>query len=181
MPAARKGRDVFAVAKGHGLCHAPFVLLAMRSGPWPRLVAALLALVFTGAPRIAAGLADLGHAGAHRCRCAAHGPSHDCSCPFCQAAQAGHRETDATSKVPPCHRKAATRPTPQRSLPAGVACVRGGCGDPQGPRAVSTGLEPFTLPHAAVRHGLALGDAPRWSPSAPAPVFRSPDVPPPRA
>jgi len=183
MGAPPKGCPVFTgIETFHDVPISMSVLVAVRTGPSARLIAALLALVCTGAPRIASSMAEGGHAGAHRCTCAARGTNHECSCPFCHGEAGRAGEPDRASKVPPCHRRPAADAASHRAqLPDGVPCVQGGCGDPQGPRAVLTALEPFTLPQLDVHPGLEFEAIASLSCRAPPRVFRAPDVPPPRA
>ena len=162
------------------------MLRRVRVAPGVRAVAVLLVIAFSGAPRIAVGIAGSAH-GEHRCTCPARGSNHACDCPICKAASgAAARDHDASAveddaKVPPCHRKvAASKKAPPR-LPACVSCVQGACGDPQGPRAITTGLEPFTLPPLDDPPTPEAGRAVPLPRSAPVSRALPPDVPPPKA
>lgn len=75
----------------------------VKNGFCPRAIAALVALVLSGAPRLAVAV---GTGTVHVCQCRAHGDGHRCACPVC-AAQARRARREGIAKLPPCHRSAA--------------------------------------------------------------------------
>jgi hypothetical protein len=68
-----------------------------------RAVAALVALVLSGAPRLAVAV---GTGTVHVCQCRAHGDGHRCACPVC-AEQARRARREGIAKLPACHQRIA--------------------------------------------------------------------------
>jgi hypothetical protein len=149
----------------------------LRCAP-ARLAAGLLAVSLTGAPQLAQALAD---GSEHRCTCAAGRGEHRCECPICRA-RATHAKRPAEGKAP-CHGAPAgalTPPAPAERR-ADLPCLTGACGAPDGPRAVVSGLEPFTLLADPATADLPPTAASSAAGGAVRAVPRAPDPPPPRA
>jgi hypothetical protein len=144
-----------------------------------RVAAGVLVISLTGAPGLAAALAGPAE---HRCTCAARGGDHRCECPICRArATHAHR---AEAKRPPCHGPAVAAPARQekeRPAPAGAPCLTGACGAPDGPRAVVTGLEPFTLAQHGAPPALVPTSLVAVTLDGAREVPRAPEPPPPRS
>jgi hypothetical protein len=148
----------------------------LRCAP-ARLAAGLLVVSLTGAPQLAGALQEPSE---HRCTCAAGGGEHRCECPICRA-----RATHAShggAKSAPCHgAPAAAAPREPAPVRDDLPCLTGACGAPDGPRAVVSGLEPFTLPLEVRPAVLPFTASLAAAPGAIRTVPRAPDPPPPRA
>ncbi|HET8540467.1 MAG TPA: hypothetical protein VFL83_11405 [Anaeromyxobacter sp.] len=100
---------------------------------WARAVAALVALVVSGAPRLAVAVRT---GTVHVCQCRAHGP-HRCACPVC-AEQARRARRSAIEQLPRCHQKLAleelAREEEREKADGSIPCLKPTCGfeDPQG-------------------------------------------------
>jgi hypothetical protein len=147
-----------------------------------RLAAGVLVVSLTGAPQLAGALAN---GGEHRCTCAAGRGEHRCECPICRA-RATHARRAPEGAKPPCHGAPSGVPTPKPAAPDGerradLPCLTAACGAPDGPRAVVSGLEPFTLPVDCTPADLSPTASPAEPTGAIRTVPRAPDPPPPRA
>jgi hypothetical protein len=155
----------------------------LRCAP-ARLAAGVLAVSLTGAPQLAGAFAEETE---HRCTCAAGRGEHRCECPICRArATHARREAEEAKAKPPCHGAPSGVPTPKPAAPGGerradLPCLTGACGAPDGPRAVVSGLEPFTLPLDCAPAALSPTASPAEPTGAIRTVPRAPDPPPPRA
>jgi hypothetical protein len=113
-----------------------------------RAIAALLALVISGAPRLAVAF---GTGTVHVCQCRAHGDGHRCACPIC-AEQARRARRGAIGKLPPCHQKLMleelAREEEREKSDGTIPCLEPTCGfdDPKGAAPAS---ETFVLPRVA--------------------------------
>jgi hypothetical protein len=143
-----------------------------------RLAALAVALVLSGAGRVAGEVAERGQ---HRCMCPRG--AHDCACPTCLEAERRRLEDEA-AKAPPCHRAAlARRAADHRRAPGAplpTPCLRSACGGGDGGRIALPSPETFLLPPAAAlpftERAQRLFEPPRRSTDLPA----RPPVPPPR-
>lgn len=75
----------------------------VKSGLLARALAALVALVLSGAPRLAVAV---GTGTVHVCQCRTHGEGHRCACPIC-AEQARRARREGIAKLPACHQRLA--------------------------------------------------------------------------
>lgn len=144
-----------------------------------RALAALVALVISGAPRLAVAVRT---GAGHVCQCRAHGAAHRCACPVC-AEQARRARRGAVEKLPPCHQKLEleelAREEQREKTDGALPCLKPTCGldDPTG--SAPPGHETYVAPRLAFpappdcAEPLALAsEAPRELPAVP-------DVPPP--
>jgi hypothetical protein len=148
-----------------------------------RLAAGLLALSLTGAPQLAGALQEPSE---HRCTCAAGRGEHRCECPICRARATHARRAEEKAAKPPCHGTLETGANeavapPPAGRRADLPCLTGACGAPDGPRAVVSGLHPFTLGAADAPADAAPTDAPAPEDGTTSAVPHAPDPPPPRA
>jgi hypothetical protein len=141
-----------------------------------RVAAGLLVVSLTGAPRLAGALADRSE---HRCTCAAGRGERACECPICRARATHARHAD--EKRPPCHGGAAVPQEKRTPPPAGAPCLTGACGTPDGPRAMVSGLEPFTLVQDGAPPALLPAEAVPLTLDGAREVPRAPEPPRPRA
>jgi len=135
-----------------------------------RVVAAAVAVLLSGAPRLATPTAP---ESVPRCHCAGHAGRHECHCPMChRAARAGRSLGDGASK--------AGTADPEKSPPEGADGLLAGCGEKDPRIAPRPGTDPYILPSAAE----LAAPAPRWPlASLPLPsreLPREPELPPPR-
>src|SRR5512144_467205 len=144
-----------------------------------RAVAALVALVISGAPRLAVAVRT---GTVHVCQCRAHGGAHRCACPIC-AEQARRARLRAIDELPPCHQKPAleelAREDEREKADGAIPCLKPTCGFDE-----ATGNAP-SAPETFVAPRLAFPAPPqRAEPLAPASddareTPAVPDVPPP--
>ena len=109
-----------------------------------RIAAPLVAVMLSGAPRIAAMHAP---AERHRCACRAHASGErECDCAICRKATLAAQASD--ERAPPCHREAAKKAQAAReaSRPADGPCIEGTCGTGSRPAVTVAGVEPFSPP-----------------------------------
>lgn len=154
-------------------------MLGFLQGPVIRVIAAITAVVLSGAPRLAGALRT---ASPHVCECRAHGESHRCACPVC-AEQARRARRDAARSLPPCHRDralVAVSAEEERERERDLPDLRPTCGFDEPPAAPAP-PSPFVAP---ARPGLV---ARRPGPTTAHTAGRSlevpavPDLPPPIA
>ena len=143
-----------------------------------RAVAALVALVISGAPRLAVAVRT---AAVHVCQCRAHGDGHRCACPVC-AERARRARRGAIGKLPPCHQELAlaelAREEEREKTDGTIPCFKPTCGfdDPQGAApSPETYLAPRVSPLAPPQPAEPLAPASDDARETPA----VPDVPPP--
>lgn len=150
---------------------------ATRAPAAVRVVAAVVAVMLSGAPRVAALHAPVE---GHRCTCrAGAGGEHRCSCVLCWRLAQAARSSDA--KLRPCCRADARRQLAAERRGGGAPCVEGVCGDGARPPVNVAGAEPFMLLRRTTP-GLTLAQALLAPPAEPAPERAlEPETPPPRS
>ena len=153
--------------------------MSARNATAPRALAAVMAVVLSGAPRLAAALLPEGE---HACQCRVHGERHRCACPVC-ARLAREARRGAVEKLPPCHRQMALaeladeeeREADARALPSLMPTCGGEetrVGAPTGDSYLAPRPPSLAPPRGAERL------APQTSRAADLPAV--PDVPPPK-
>jgi hypothetical protein len=138
---------------------------------------AAVALLLSGAPRLAATLAP---EPAHHCECPAHGGDHRCTCPVCNAAARIARQRQLRD-VPPCHREAARRVAAEQDREPPGPCLGPTCGRGDARMLVVSGEDSFTFAAAPALPAGEPAAPPRSPPSRPSERPSSPEPPPPRA
>jgi hypothetical protein len=144
-----------------------------------RVLAAVMAVALSGAPRLAVALRPDAE---HVCQCRAHGERHRCACPVC-ARLAREARRGAVEKLPPCHRAMALAELAEEeardALATALPCLEPTCGGEEAQAGAPTG-DSYLAPRPP---SLA---PPRGAERLVAPLVReadlpaAPDVPPPK-
>ncbi len=147
-----------------------------RQGLAVRVIAALVALALSGAPRVYAMHAP---AQTHRCECKAHGAGHECSCAACRKPAAVPARTRPSCHPAPAQATRDRDRHGRRSTPG--PCVEGTCGGGAFSAVLPGGGEPFVRPPAPELLVAEHVEGVREAAARLADHVRDPKTPPPRA
>jgi hypothetical protein len=141
-----------------------------------RIAAAMVAMVLSGAPRVAALHAP---GKRHVCTCAHAGDHAQCGCVLCRRAALNARTSSPSAR--PCCRGAAKKELAAERRAATTPCVEGTCGAGAQPSVAFAGVEPFCPPRQPVDRLRGTAEPLRQVTAQPRDRAVDPETPPPRA